>query len=115
MKQLIMVFLGGGSGSVLRYLIGWSFKKMGPTWAFPVHTLASNVLACLIFALVLVLSKNKGTESHALLLAGFCGGLSTFSSFSYETNQLMGTQPALALLNIGVSVALCLLIFWWIR
>lgn len=113
MTNALMVFVGGGAGSVLRYLIGTFFRTV--SISLPVATLVSNITSCLIFALIVTAQKSF-TISPAisnLLLAGFCGGLSTFSTFSHETFLLLKQGESLyAILNIGISVSVCVLIFF---
>jgi len=90
MKQLVLVFIGGGFGSVLRYLLG---KALNNTQTgIPIGTFAANVLGslCIGFILGLALKNNSLTQNHTLLLAtGFCGGFTTFSSFAYENHVFL--------------------------
>jgi len=88
MKQAFLVFVGGGFGSVARYLLGKWFNSFET--AIPYGTMLSNVLGSLLIGLIIgFLAKTSNfTESQSLLLVtGFCGGFTTFSTFSYE-NQL---------------------------
>jgi len=88
MKQVLLVFIGGGIGSVLRYLVG-KFLKM-PASGFPWSTFSVNVLGSLIIGILMgVTLKNSAlSENQSLLLiTGLCGGFTTFSAFAYE-NQV---------------------------
>ncbi len=91
MKQAILVFIGGGLGSVLRYWIGKLLNnRMGS--AFPWGTFTVNVLGSLLIGVILAYINKKGgisTEWALLLATGFCGGFTTFSSFAYENNMLL--------------------------
>lgn len=87
MKQILLVFLGGGTGSILRYLIS---RSLNNATILPLGTLVVNVLGSLIIGLILGLGFRQQllSENGMLLLAtGFCGGFTTFSAFSYE-NQV---------------------------
>ena len=87
MKQILLVFLGGGTGSILRYLIS---RSLNNATILPLGTLVVNVLGSLIIGLILGLGFKQQllSENGMLLLAtGFCGGFTTFSAFSYE-NQV---------------------------
>ena len=88
MKNLLFVFIGGGFGSVLRFLIGkWLNNSEGN---FPLGTFVANVLGSLLIGVILgYVAKNDAiSQNHTLLLAtGFCGGFTTFSTFAYE-NQV---------------------------
>ena len=110
----VWVFIGGGIGSVLRYLLGVIFSKS--TLSLPIATLSANLISCLIFAISLWAFNAKLQENNSLklfLLTGICGGLSTFSTFSYETFELLKQHHyAWASANILLSLFLCVLIFY---
>ncbi len=104
-----LVFLGGGFGSLVRYGISLTISNLA--FKFPLATLISNVVACfLIGALTASVTKGNLTDAQRLLLAtGFCGGFSTFSTFSNETLQLaQNGQLFTAFCNILLSLTLCL-------
>lgn len=93
MKQLLLVFVGGGFGSTLRFLI---IKAVNNSQnGFPYATFTANILGSLIigFVLGLVSKSNMLTQNHTLLIAtGFCGGLTTFSTFAYENLILLKAE-----------------------
>ena len=87
MKQLILVFLGGGFGSILRYTMGKLFNSSQS--GIPYGTFTANILGSLLIGFILgFAAKNQTlTHNHTLLLAtGFCGGFTTFSTFAYENH-----------------------------
>ena len=90
MKHLVLVFLGGGLGSSLRYLIS---KALNPHHQhFYFGTFLSNILGCFLIGLIMGLfSKGKfvNEQQLALLVAGFCGGFTTFSAFALEKFSLL--------------------------
>jgi len=87
MKQAIIVFVGGGFGSVARFLLGRWLNNLETT--IPYGTLLSNVLGSFLVGIILgYLAKSTNiSETQSLLLAtGFCGGFTTFSTFAYENH-----------------------------
>ena len=85
MKQVFLVFFGGGLGSVLRF----SFTKFLQTVPnqFPLGTFCVNILGCLIIGFLIGLglkTDNLSQSQTILLVTGFCGGFTTFSAFATE-------------------------------
>ena len=114
MKQLLLVFIGGGFGSVLRYVIG-KFLNNTET-GIPYGTFAANIIGSLCIGIILGLAaKNEAlTENHTLLLAtGFCGGFTTFSTFAYENHVFLksGDFTSFALYTIASFVVGFLAVF----
>ena len=111
-QPAVLVFLGGGLGSLARYELGRLIPPSAMADGFPVVILAVNVVASFLLGWVVGFGLARtGTEPVRLLLGvGFCGGLSTFSSFSQDSLTLLQTgRIGTALLNIGLNVTLCLL------
>jgi len=107
MKALLFVGLGGGLGSVLRYLV-----QRSVTFEFPLSTLMVNVLGSFFIGILFAWSS-KIPESYSwiylLTVTGFCGGFTTFSTFSLDTLLLLekNDYPS-AVFNILLSVGFCL-------
>lgn len=90
MKQILLVFLGGGLGSVARYLIS---KTLNPYINnFFLGTFTVNVVGCFLIGLILGVSLKESyisSNTTLLLATGFCGGFTTFSSFAFEKHTLL--------------------------
>jgi len=90
MKQLALVFLGGGVGSMLRYLVSKTFNPYFQH--FFLGTFLVNMIGCLLIGIIIGLSlkNNLLSQNQTLLLAtGFCGGFTTFSTFAFEKHDLL--------------------------
>jgi len=92
MRNIIMVGLGGFTGSVFRYLISGWIQKLSDSPFFPYGTLGVNVLGCLLIGLLGGWADNAelfSPSGRLLLIVGLLGGFTTFSTFSYETMALL--------------------------
>ncbi|PVW14531.1 fluoride efflux transporter CrcB [Marixanthomonas spongiae] len=90
MKQLILVFIGGGIGSSLRY---WISKHLNSAeTGIPYGTMTANIIGSFIIGIILGLffKHNSISQNTVLFLAtGFCGGFTTFSTFAYENHVFL--------------------------
>ncbi len=88
-KNLILVFIGGGLGSSLRYIIG---KYLNAGHLLPFGTFLVNILGSLILGVILgwaLKTNSLNTPLNLMLGIGFCGGFTTFSTFSFENYSLI--------------------------
>mgnify|MGYP001116385232 CR=1 FL=1 len=115
MLSYLYVFIGGGLGAISRFGVGNIVNKFTVS-GFPLGTFAANILSCIIMGLVLYFSvgtKWLNDDLKLLLIVGYCGGFSTFSTFSIETLDLFRTgQSLIACLNILLSVVICIAILY---
>jgi len=90
MKSVLIVFLGGGLGSVFRYLINLLIKN--PEGQFPINTFLVNMIGSFLIGIVFgYFNENNYLNNNIILflVIGFCGGLTTFSSFTYDSYELI--------------------------
>ncbi len=113
MASYVLIGLGGALGSLLRAWVAMAMARLtGP--AFPWGTILINITGSFIIGFVAALTATDGrtqglTELRTFLMVGFCGGFTTFSSFSLQTLDLARDGRAgQALGNVGLSVVLCL-------
>lgn len=93
MKSLLFVFIGGGTGSVLRYLLSSGINRL-TAMAFPWGTFTVNLVGCVLIGIAYSLSErwSWSAEIRLLLTVGLCGGFTTFSTFSNESLQLLRAE-----------------------
>jgi len=110
--NLLLVALGGAAGSVARVVLSSAF----PAARLPWGTIVVNVVGS--FLIGWLMGRLGGLEpdnarAHGLLVAGFCGGFTTFSTFSWQTfDAFRQGQTGAAVANVLLSVGLCLLATW---
>jgi CrcB protein len=114
--SLVWIFIGGGLGSVLRYLLSLSLTEAYVS-DFPLGTLGVNLLGCFLIGMLAGLPGALGSLSDPVRtfgVTGFLGGFTTFSAFEYDLFRLLfqENQPGKALLNILLSVGLGLSMVW---
>lgn len=110
MLRVLLIGLAGALGTLTRYGIGlWAGRTLGA--GFPYGTLIVNVVGCFLIALVAQLAIATTLISPTLrltLTTGFMGGLTTYSSFNFETTTLLRERAwAAGLGNVGVTLATC--------
>lgn len=115
-KLMLLSGAGGFVGTCCRFLINKLFVNLWKT-SFPLATFTINVIGCLLIGLLFgILNKNGvgNPRLNALLVVGFCGGFTTFSTFSFETFTL-GTNGEIfsSFLYVIVSILAGLLAVWF--
>lgn len=115
-KTLLMVFIGSGIGGALRYTVSQVVKSHLSTNAlstFPWATFAVNVIGCFLIGFIYSVTNggyvNISADTKAMLTAGFCGGLTTFSTFTYENLEMLQSGniwPAILYISLSLIVGL---------
>ncbi len=121
MRQFILVFIGGGFGSVLRYLIGKLLNNHQS--GIPYGTFLANIIGSLLIGIILGLAvkNNSLSDNQTLLLAtGFCGGFTTFSTFAYENHIFLKSGDLFsfslyAILSFSVAILCVWLGSWFVK
>ena len=112
LSPLVWIAVGGAVGSVARAMVALSLPAR-----FPWDTLLVNVLGSLLIGWLMArlgpIESATAASLRSLLVAGFCGGFTTFSTFSWQTlEQMQKGQWGAATMNVLLSVGLCLLAVW---
>jgi CrcB protein len=113
-KNILLIGAGGFVGSAARYLLS-RFMELRILTSFPLGTLTVNIVGCFIIGVIygLTVRNMASPEMRFLLATGFCGGFTTFSSFSYESLALLQDgQLWFAFLYMAGSVLAGLAAVW---
>ncbi|WP_312198026.1 fluoride efflux transporter CrcB [Anaerospora hongkongensis] len=107
MLEVCLVAIGGAVGSAARYLVSvWAAARFGTE--FPYGTLIVNIVGCFVIGAFMTLATEKANISpywRLLITVGFVGGMTTFSSFSYETLRLLYEADMLhSFYNVGLNI-----------
>jgi CrcB protein len=114
MVKFLNLIIGGAAGTIARYLLaGFVYKIMGTN--FPYGTLVVNISGCFILGILSALAEKKfmlSSDMRILLMIGFCGAFTTFSTLIFESDSLVRNGQAIrAFTNIFVSVILGFILF----
>jgi fluoride exporter len=115
MLKIVLVAVGGSIGAITRYLVSnWAAERFGA--GFPYGTLIVNVIGCFIIGAFMTVTTERLIVSpywRLLVTVGFVGGLTTFSSFSYETFRLLEDADLMvSFYNIGLNLILGFFATW---
>jgi len=99
MTNYFYVFIGGGLGACLRYAIGLAYQSQHII-NIPIKSLLANLLGSMLAAIAFAIYKHFGDNAilQALVIIGFCGGLTTFSSYILEAQNFLETKNFIGLL-----------------
>lgn len=109
---ILWIALGGAAGSVARAVVGHALAGR-PLWATGLVNVAGSLLLGWLMARLAGLEPVAAARTQAFLAVGFCGGFTTFSTFSWQTlDQMLKGQWGTATAYILLSVAVCLVATW---
>jgi CrcB protein len=113
MKTLLLIGLGGGLGSMLRYLVTYFITSRITRFPAIYGTFAVNFTGCLLIGIAIGLSERYAWFSPQMrwfIATGICGGYTTFSAFAYENiNLIQNGNYIISLIYIFASVIICFL------
>lgn len=113
MLNISLIFLGGGLGSVLRHVLSAGLHKGRPDpTAFPIGTLAVNIIGCVLIGAVAGYVAHR-EPARALFMVGLLGGFTTFSTFGLDTIRLFTEgEHVKAVVYVLLTLAACLFAVW---
>jgi fluoride exporter len=113
--NVLLIALGGSIGAVARYGLTGVVQRFTTPY-FPFGTFVVNILGCFVFGVLAGVAEHRfvlGPEARAFLLIGVLGGFTTFSSFGYETLQLLRDAEFMrASLNVVGQVVIGVCVMW---
>lgn len=105
MRIILVIFFGGGLGSIFRYLVNrWATGTI--ISIFPYGTFLVNIIGCFLIGFLVFMTDRIGPSAinwRLFLVTGFCGGFTTFSSFSFENVQLISNHQIFIMLIYTMS------------
>ncbi len=117
--QLLYLFLGGGLGAVSRYGLSTTVQAMAQNTRLqrmPVGIYTCNMIGCLLIGITIGYLLSRGSDQPAwmqpLIVTGFLGGFTTFSTFALDNHKLLSESPSSAILNISASILGSMIAVW---